>query len=101
MGLLCHLCTEYFSWKGSIIFSSHRKKLIGLDDLLEDYQKEQKKLDEKKSKRTKIRKVSEAEYEFDDATEARLSECVDKCEKEAQTFISGVCLNILFHRVII
>ncbi|XP_075490899.1 uncharacterized protein LOC142529285 isoform X1 [Primulina tabacum] len=59
-----------------------KKKLIGLDDLLEDYQKEQKILDEKKSKRTNIRNVSEAEDEFDDASEARLSECVDKCEKE-------------------
>ncbi|KZV47201.1 hypothetical protein F511_05252 [Dorcoceras hygrometricum] len=68
-----------------------KKKLIDLDDLLEDYQKEQKKINEKKSKRTKIRKVSEGEDEFDDATEARLAECVDKCEKEAQTFT--ICIN--------
>ncbi|KAK6141734.1 hypothetical protein DH2020_024536 [Rehmannia glutinosa] len=58
------------------------KKLIGLDDLLEDYQKEQKRLNERKSKQQKIRKVSDAEDEVDDDTEARLSECVDKCQKE-------------------
>ncbi|KAI3450624.1 hypothetical protein Pfo_007289 [Paulownia fortunei] len=59
-----------------------KKKLIGLDDLLEDYKKEQKRLNERKSKQKKIRKVSDAEDEVYDAAEARLSECVDKCQKE-------------------
>ncbi|KAL6506425.1 hypothetical protein OROGR_024606 [Orobanche gracilis] len=59
-----------------------KKKLIGLDDLLEDFQKEQKRLDEKEFKQKKIRKVYDAEDEVDDATEAQLSECVDKCQKQ-------------------
>ncbi|KAL3618743.1 hypothetical protein CASFOL_037405 [Castilleja foliolosa] len=59
-----------------------KKKLIGLDDLLEDYQREQKRLNDKKCKQKKFRKFCDAEDEADDATEARLSECVDKCQKE-------------------
>ncbi|KAH6818875.1 hypothetical protein C2S51_002478 [Perilla frutescens var. frutescens] len=59
-----------------------RKKLIGLDDLLDDIQKEKKRLNEKKIKQKKNRKVCDAEDEDEDAEEARLTECVDKCEKE-------------------
>ncbi|XP_047975202.1 uncharacterized protein LOC125217722 isoform X1 [Salvia hispanica] len=59
-----------------------RKKLIGLDDLLHDIQKEQKRLDEKKLKQKKIRKAFDAEDDEEDAEAALLSECVDKCEKE-------------------
>lgn len=59
-----------------------KKRLIGLDALLEDYQKDQKKLNEKKNKQKKVRKICDAEDEDDDAEVARLSECVDKCEKQ-------------------
>ncbi|KAL0436379.1 UNVERIFIED_CONTAM: hypothetical protein Sradi_0345800 [Sesamum radiatum] len=59
-------------------------KLIYLDDLLADFEKEQKRLNERKSKQKKVRKVSDADDEIDDATESRLSECVDKCQKEAR-----------------
>ncbi|KAL8501322.1 hypothetical protein ACS0TY_020751 [Phlomoides rotata] len=59
-----------------------RKKLIGLDDLLKDYENEQKRRNEKKSKHNKFKMASDAEDEVDDVTEARLSECVDKCQKE-------------------
>ncbi|KAG8387596.1 hypothetical protein BUALT_Bualt02G0037700 [Buddleja alternifolia] len=41
-----------------------KKKLIGLDDLLVDYEKEQKRLNDKKSKQKKIRKVCDAEQEI-------------------------------------
>ncbi|KAL0369608.1 UNVERIFIED_CONTAM: hypothetical protein Sangu_0278900 [Sesamum angustifolium] len=60
------------------------KKLIYLDDLLADFEKEQKKINERKSKQKKVRKVRDADDEIDDATETRLSECVDKCQKEAR-----------------
>ncbi|EYU37035.1 hypothetical protein ABFS82_04G200200 [Erythranthe guttata] len=61
-----------------------RKKVIGLDDLLEDYKKEQKRLDERKHKQKRSRKVFEAEDDDDDEddAEARLSECVDQCQKQ-------------------
>ncbi|XP_020552430.1 uncharacterized protein LOC105170218 [Sesamum indicum] len=59
-----------------------KKKLIYLDDLLADFEKEQKRLNERKSKQKKVRKVRDADDEIDDATETRLSECVDKCQKE-------------------
>lgn len=72
----------------------YRKKLIGLDALLEDYQKDQKKLNEKKNKQKKVRKICDAEDEDDDAEVARLSECVDKCEKQAW-FSSYFCFELL------
>ncbi|XP_057800779.1 uncharacterized protein LOC131016168 isoform X2 [Salvia miltiorrhiza] len=59
-----------------------KKKLIGLDDLLNDIQKEQKRLDEKKIKQKKGRKIFDADDDDEDAEEALLSECVDKCEQE-------------------
>ncbi|KAL0417673.1 UNVERIFIED_CONTAM: hypothetical protein Sradi_1180800 [Sesamum radiatum] len=64
--------------------TKRKKKLIYLDDLLADFEKEQKKINERKSKQKKIRKVRDADDEIDDATETRLSECVDKCQKEAR-----------------
>ncbi|XP_051134496.1 uncharacterized protein LOC127253772 isoform X2 [Andrographis paniculata] len=62
--------------------TKRKKKVIDLDDLLEAHKKEQKKINEKISKQRKIRKVYDMEDEADDAAEARLSECVDKCQKE-------------------
>ncbi|KAL3828499.1 hypothetical protein ACJIZ3_017301 [Penstemon smallii] len=62
-------------------FAKKKKKLIGLDDLLEDHVREQE-IKEKKFKRRKIRNVSDSEDEVDDAAEAQLSECVDKCQTE-------------------
>ncbi|KAK4440686.1 hypothetical protein Salat_0403500 [Sesamum alatum] len=62
--------------------TKRRKKLIYLDDLLEDFEKEQKRLNERKSKQKKVKKVLDADEEIDDDTETRLSECVDKCQKE-------------------
>ncbi|PIN09608.1 hypothetical protein CDL12_17816 [Handroanthus impetiginosus] len=59
-----------------------KKKLISLDDLVEDFEKEKKRLNERKSKQKKIQKVCDEEDEVEDATEAQLSECVDKCQKE-------------------
>lgn len=58
-----------------------KKKVIGLDDLLEDHAKEQKRINEKKSKRKKIKNTSDSE-EDEDAREKELSKCVDKCQKE-------------------
>ncbi|KAL0460137.1 UNVERIFIED_CONTAM: hypothetical protein Slati_0640900 [Sesamum latifolium] len=51
-----------------------KKKLIYLDDLLADFEKEQKRHNERKSKQKKVRKVRDADDEIDDATETRLSE---------------------------
>lgn len=73
----------YVSGHPNFIFLCYRKKLIGLDDLLKDYETEQKRRNEKKSKGDKIKPAYDAEDEVDDATEAQLSECVDKCQKEA------------------
>ncbi|KAL1547291.1 hypothetical protein AAHA92_23788 [Salvia divinorum] len=75
-----------FEFEEPIQFSppppKRRKKLIGLDDLLHDIQKEQKRLDEKKIKQKKFRQAFDAYDDVVDAEEALLSECVDKCEKE-------------------
>ncbi|PSR95219.1 SMC5-SMC6 complex localization factor protein [Actinidia chinensis var. chinensis] len=60
--------------------SKRRKKIIGLDDLVNDYLKENKKL-ELKAKRTKARKNYYSDDE-EDSVEAKLSECVEKCQKE-------------------
>ncbi|CAA0815032.1 Unknown protein [Striga hermonthica] len=62
--------------------AKNKKKLIGLDDLLKDYQREQKRLNDNKSKQKNIRKSCDLDDEVDDAAEARLSECVEKCQKE-------------------
>ncbi|XP_028808142.1 uncharacterized protein LOC114762742 [Neltuma alba] len=58
-----------------------RKKVIGLDDLLNDHYIEQNKLKEKQSKKAKARKYS---HEDDDecGNEAMLSKIVEKCEKQ-------------------
>ncbi|XP_054812585.1 uncharacterized protein LOC129313467 isoform X2 [Prosopis cineraria] len=58
-----------------------RKKVIGLDDLLNDHYIEQNKLKEKQSKKAKARKNS---HEDDDEynNEAMLSKIVEKCEKQ-------------------
>ncbi|KAE9445877.1 hypothetical protein C3L33_22237, partial [Rhododendron williamsianum] len=68
-----------------------KKKVIGLDDLVNDYLKENKK-QEMKSKRAKAQKNYFSD-EDDDIREAKLSECVEKCQQEAQTFL---CLLYLF-----
>lgn len=68
-----------------------RKKVIGLDDLVNDYLKENKK-QEMKSKQAKAQKNYFSD-EDDDIREAKLSECVEKCQQEAQTFL---CLLYLF-----
>lgn len=49
---------------------------------MEDHEKEQKRINERKSKRQKIKNTSDSE-EDEDAREKELSKCVDKCQKEA------------------
>ncbi|KAK4255159.1 hypothetical protein QN277_008191 [Acacia crassicarpa] len=58
-----------------------RKKVIGLDDLLNDHLIEQNKLKEQQSKKAKARKDN---HEDDDecGNEAMLSKIVEKCEKQ-------------------
>lgn len=55
---------------------------------MKDYENEQKRRNERKSKQNKVKAACDAEDEFNDATEARLSECVDKCQKEARVSLS-------------
>lgn len=72
--------------------TKRRKKVIGLDDLVNDHLKENKKL-ELKSKRAKARKDYFSD-EDNDIREAKLSECVEKCQQEMGQ-ISGeeeICL---------
>ncbi|XP_052188036.1 uncharacterized protein LOC127798485 isoform X2 [Diospyros lotus] len=57
-----------------------RRKLIGLDDLLKDHLQENKTL-EMKSKRAKARKNDYSDDDEDDR-EVKLSECVEKCQRE-------------------
>ena len=52
---------------------------------MNDYLKENKKM-ELKSKRAKARKNYYLDEE-EDSLEAKLSECVEKCQKEAHTFL--------------
>ncbi|XP_058223813.1 uncharacterized protein LOC131333352 [Rhododendron vialii] len=72
--------------------TKRRKKVIGLDDLVNDYLKENKK-QEMKSKQAKAQKNYFSD-EDDDIREAKLSECVEKCQQEMGQ-ISGeeeICL---------
>lgn len=50
---------------------------------MKDIQKEQKGINEKKVKQKTAQKVFDADDDDEDAEETLLSECVDKCEKEA------------------
>lgn len=50
---------------------------------MKDIQKEQKGINEKNIKQKRVQKVFDADDDEEDADEALLSECVDKCEKEA------------------
>lgn len=63
---------------------------------MHDIQKEQKRLDEKKIKQKKIRKAFDAEDDDEEAEAALLSECVDKCEKEAWSFLF-FCMRLYVH----
>ncbi|XP_028125457.1 uncharacterized protein LOC114322367 isoform X1 [Camellia sinensis] len=68
--------------KSPALTTKKRKKVIGLDDLVNDYLKENKKL-EMKSKRAKAQKNYHSDEDEDkDDREAKLSECVEKCQKE-------------------
>lgn len=65
--------------KSHALTTKKRKKVIGLDDLVNDYLKENKKL-EMKSKRAKAQKNYHSDEDEDkDDREAKLSECVEKC----------------------
>ena len=59
-----------------------RKKVIGLDDLLNDHYEEQNKLKEKESRKAKAKKRN---HEDDDecGNEAMLSKIVENCEMQA------------------
>ncbi|KAG9151245.1 hypothetical protein Leryth_002790 [Lithospermum erythrorhizon] len=80
-----------FDFEDSIQLSppkKKKKKLIGLDDLLDDFYKEQHiKLAEKKSKRAKVKIDKEDENDHDDR-EAELSKFVGHCE-DKMTEIGG------------
>ncbi|CAL5436149.1 unnamed protein product [Camellia sinensis] len=68
--------------KSPALTTRKRKKVIGLDDLVNDYLKENKKL-EMKSKWAKAQKNYHSDEDEDkDDREAKLSECVEKCQKE-------------------
>lgn len=68
--------------------------MIGLDDLVNDHLKENKKL-ELKSKRAKARKDYFSD-EDDDIREAKLSECVEKCQQEALCLLCFFPLRIYY-----
>ncbi|CAK9187242.1 unnamed protein product [Ilex paraguariensis] len=58
-----------------------RKKVIGLDDLLNDYYKEKSKVIERESKRAKAQQTYNSD-EDEDAREVELSQCVNKCQEQ-------------------
>ena len=61
---------------------SVRKKIIGLDDLLSDHYKQKGSLVENSRRATHRRSYSSDEDEVD-VGEAKLSRCVEECQKEA------------------
>lgn len=60
-----------------------RKKVIGLDDLLSDYYKEQSKLVERESKQAKAQKNYNSDEDVN-TKEASLTEVIDQCQNQAQ-----------------
>ncbi|GFZ12832.1 hypothetical protein Acr_23g0012170 [Actinidia rufa] len=68
--------------------SKKRKKIIGLDDLVNDYLKENKKL-ELKAKRTKARKNYYSDDE-EESVEAKLSECMGQISGEDEIYLWGL-----------
>lgn len=70
-------------------FCFYRRKVIGLDDLLEDYYKEKSKLVERESKKAECKQSIDSDEENDvDDREIAFSECVAKCEERVRfTFL--------------
>ncbi|KAI4322322.1 hypothetical protein L6164_022027 [Bauhinia variegata] len=62
-----------------------RKKVIGLDELLTDFYKEQSERVEKEAKRKKERKKKSYEYDDFDRKEAALTRLVEKCHDQMKT----------------
>lgn len=62
-----------------------RKKVIGLDDLLNDHYKEQEKLLEKQNKQAKkkAKAKEKKKYDDEDRREAALVRIVEKCHNQA------------------
>jgi hypothetical protein len=60
----------------------NRKKVIGLDDLLNDHYKEQDKLLEKKNKKAKKKAKGKKKYEYEDGNEAYLTRIVERCHNQ-------------------
>ncbi|BAT90508.1 hypothetical protein LR48_Vigan08g147000 [Vigna angularis] len=66
-----------------------RKKVIGLDDLLQDHYREQNKLLESRNKQKKANtkaKKSKTSYDEEDSKEAKLTRLVEKCHKQLKAF---------------
>ncbi|XP_004506066.1 uncharacterized protein [Cicer arietinum] len=67
--------------------NNKRKKVIGLDDLLNDHYKEQDKLLEKQNKAKKKAKAKEKrKYDDEDRKEAWLTRIVEKCHNQLKAF---------------
>ncbi|KAK7404794.1 hypothetical protein VNO78_05753 [Psophocarpus tetragonolobus] len=69
--------------------NNKRKKIIGLDDLLQDYYREQDKLLEKKKRETKAKtkaKKIKSSYDDEDSKEAKLTRMVEKCHSQLKAF---------------
>ncbi|CAL0334014.1 unnamed protein product [Lupinus luteus] len=70
-----------------VINNNKRKKLIGLDDLVEDHYREQNKLLEKQTKHTKSKaKKNKRSYDDEDRKEALLTRIVEKCHNQLKAF---------------
>ncbi|TKY67160.1 hypothetical protein E2542_SST10052 [Spatholobus suberectus] len=69
--------------------NNKRKKIIGLDDLLQDHYREQDKLLEKRNKQSKAKtkaKKSKSSYDDEDSKEAKLTRLVEKCHNQLKAF---------------
>ncbi|WJX44102.1 hypothetical protein P8452_31123 [Trifolium repens] len=70
----------------SLPINKKRKKVIGLDDLLNDHYKEQDKLLEKKNKKAKKKAKGKKKYEYEDGNEAYLTRIVERCHNQLKAF---------------
>ncbi|KAI5388991.1 hypothetical protein KIW84_074591 [Lathyrus oleraceus] len=72
----------------SLPINNKRKKVIGLDDLLNDHYKEQEKLLEKQNKQAKkkAKAKEKKKYDDEDRREAALVRIVEKCHNQLKAF---------------
>ncbi|XP_020214916.1 uncharacterized protein LOC109798895 [Cajanus cajan] len=67
--------------------NNKRKKIIGLDDLLQDHYREQDKLLEKGNKKANTKaKKKKSSYDDKDSKEAKLTRIVEKCHNQLKAF---------------